>query len=335
MSKGGGKTQTVTQNNAPWSGAQPYINDVMAQGRNLYYGGSAPAFPSAPGVPAPSAVGVAGGTQGYADMLNGGANVFGAPAAAPTGVAGTPSTGISSQTNSLMNSIINQSQHDPLAAQAQSHLSKTLSGGFSNPFLSGAMGDAMDMARSKINSQFAGDNSGSSAHKEWLGRGITAAGLPFAQQSFENERARQMQAAGMAPGMAMPDLARLGTGLQVSQGRDQAPWDQLARYQQAISGYGGGNSTTQQPLHSTSAAQTIGTLGSLGMLGMMFSDVRLKTDIKKVGEQDGHNVYEFRYKGQPEKHVGVMAQEVLMKKPEAVHDIGGLLAVDYSKLGDK
>jgi hypothetical protein len=24
-----------------------------------------------------------------------------------------------------------------------------------------------------------------------------------------------------------------------------------------------------------------------------------------------------------------------MKKPEAVHDIGGLLAVDYSKLGDK
>jgi hypothetical protein len=242
-------------------------------------------------------------------------------------------TGISPLTSSLQNQLIRESGTDATAEQAQDHISKTLGGGYMNPYTSGAMGDAMDMAKSKINAQFGGDNFGNSAHQEWLGRGITAAGLPFAQQAFESERGRQMQAAGMAPQLAGAEVDRLGAGLQVSQGIDDAPWNQLQRFQQSLMGYGGGQ--TQQPLHSNTAAQTIGTLGSLGMLGMMMSDVRLKTDIQKVGENEGLNIYSFRYKGQPETHVGYMAQEVLMKKPEAVHDIGGLLAVDLNAVEGK
>jgi hypothetical protein len=243
-------------------------------------------------------------------------------------------TGISPTTNNLGTQFINESQQTPkIMGQAESQLGKTLTGGYLNPYTSGAMGDAMDMAKSKINAQFGGDNFGNSAHQEWLGRGITAAGLPFAQQAFESERGRQMQAAGMAPQLAGAEVDRLGAGLQVSQGIDDAPWNQLQRFQQSLMGYGGGQ--TQQPLHSNTAAQTIGTLGSLGMLGMMMSDVRLKTDIQKVGENEGLNIYSFRYKGQPETHVGYMAQEVLMKKPEAVHDIGGLLAVDLNAVEGK
>jgi hypothetical protein len=246
-------------------------------------------------------------------------------------------SGISPTTNNLGTQFINESQQTPkIMGQAESQLGKTLTGGYLNPYTSGAMGDAMDMAKSKINAQFGGDNFGNSAHQEWLGRGITAAGLPFAQQAFESERGRQMQAAGMAPELGMADLSRLGQGLQVSQQFDNDSWNQLQKYGSLLGAAGGGQTT--QPLYSNSAAQTFGTLGMLGSIFgpmVMASDVRLKTDIQKVGEKDGHNVYSYRYKGEPQTHVGVMAQEVLMKKPEAVHDIGGLLAVDYSKLGDK
>lgn len=242
-------------------------------------------------------------------------------------------TGISPRTNTLGTRFINEATGTPaLTNQTENFLSKTMAGGFSNPYTSGAMGDAMDMAKAKINAQFAGDNSGSSAHKEWLGRGITAAGLPFAQQSYESDMGRRMQAASMAPGLGMQELARLGQGLQVSQQFDDAPWNQLQRYGSLLQGAGGGQTT--QPVYRNSAAETIGTLGSLAMLGsFMFSDARLKTDIKKVGErEDGLGIYEYRYKGEPEKHIGLMAQEVLMKQPEAVEDIGGLLAVDYAKV---
>jgi hypothetical protein len=63
---------------------------------------------------------------------------------------------------------------------------------------------------------------------------------------------------------------------------------------------------------------TIGALGSVaGGLLTAFSDVRLKTDIKKVGtDEDGLNLYEFRYKGP--KFVGHLAQEVEQKFPDHV-----------------
>lgn len=75
---------------------------------------------------------------------------------------------------------------------------------------------------------------------------------------------------------------------------------------------------------------------SVAMMAMMaMSDKRLKTDIKKVGKTPGgHNKYSFRYKKDPEgvKRIGVMAQEVEKKNPEAVKVIGGYKAVDYSQI---
>lgn len=61
------------------------------------------------------------------------------------------------------------------------------------------------------------------------------------------------------------------------------------------------------------------------------SDVRLKTDITKIDEVDGINVYRFRYKNKPEVYEGVMAHEV-EHIPSAVIDINGFKHVDYSKL---
>lgn len=72
--------------------------------------------------------------------------------------------------------------------------------------------------------------------------------------------------------------------------------------------------------------------GNPGMAKLMFSDRRLKTDIEKVGKtDDGQKIYAFRYKGDKRMHLGLMAQEVERKTPDAVVDVAGFKAVDYSK----
>lgn len=75
--------------------------------------------------------------------------------------------------------------------------------------------------------------------------------------------------------------------------------------------------------------------GLFGVLGTaaMYSDRRLKTDIKKVGKtDDGQKIYAYRYKGDRRMHLGLMAQEVQRKKPEAVtKDALGFRMVDYGK----
>jgi hypothetical protein len=65
---------------------------------------------------------------------------------------------------------------------------------------------------------------------------------------------------------------------------------------------------------------------------MAVSDKALKTDIKRVGTSaQGFGVYEFRYKGHPQRVRGAMAQDVARIRPEAVsrHE-SGFLMVDYS-----
>lgn len=93
--------------------------------------------------------------------------------------------------------------------------------------------------------------------------------------------------------------------------------------------------TTSAPDNSGFAllGAALGTAGSLGAKALTASDRRLKTDIHKIGKlNDGSNVYSFVYKGDPNQrqHIGLMAQEVRKRTPEAVHKLpSGHLAVDY------
>src|SRR5688500_15645033 len=60
----------------------------------------------------------------------------------------------SGMTTNLQNLITRRAiQGSELNADAADHLQSTMSGAYSNPYASGAMSDAMDMARSKINAQ--------------------------------------------------------------------------------------------------------------------------------------------------------------------------------------
>jgi Chaperone of endosialidase len=66
---------------------------------------------------------------------------------------------------------------------------------------------------------------------------------------------------------------------------------------------------------------------------LALSDRRAKKDIKHVGVVKGQKVYEYRYKGQDSstpKTIGVMAQELMKIKPEAVvKGSDGMFRVDY------
>lgn len=81
-----------------------------------------------------------------------------------------------------------------------------------------------------------------------------------------------------------------------------------------------------------------GLMGMGGKIGaaalpLMFSDERLKENIEKVGKLDGHSLYRYNYKGNDKEHIGVMAQEVEKKRPDAVHKTaGGVRMVDYGAL---
>ncbi|MDG3577121.1 tail fiber domain-containing protein [Rhizobium sp. YJ-22] len=87
-------------------------------------------------------------------------------------------------------------------------------------------------------------------------------------------------------------------------------------------------------------AKSAGTGAILGGLASLFSlsDKTAKRDIKKVGKLKGHNLYEYRYRGEFDdgrKHIGVMAQEAEKKRPDAVRKgADGLRRVNYGALFD-
>ena len=64
------------------------------------------------------------------------------------------------------------------------------------------------------------------------------------------------------------------------------------------------------------------------------SDVRIKDNIKKIGTSiEGYNIYKFRYNNSTQEYIGVMAQEVQRKKPEAVAKLDNdTYMVDYSQI---
>lgn len=100
---------------------------------------------------------------------------------------------------------------------------------------------------------------------------------------------------------------------------------------------GAANMANQQIMQGRQLQQdarngTMQAIGQLGGAALMMSDRRLKTDIEKVGKlHNGLNVYAYRYIDGGPRHIGVMADEVQAVKPEAVAEVGGFLAVDYTE----
>ena len=100
------------------------------------------------------------------------------------------------------------------------------------------------------------------------------------------------------------------------------------QYQGQLASYNAQNQARQS---------TQGSLFGLAGAGLSayFSDIRLKYDISTVGAENGFPIYTFRYKGDPMavQYRGVMAQDVMETRPDAIIPVGNYMGVDYGKLG--
>jgi len=98
--------------------------------------------------------------------------------------------------------------------------------------------------------------------------------------------------------------------------------------------------TTTTPAQPNPWMQGLGLATSIAAMpvtggGSLFgnylsSDKRAKENIEPVGHlNDGQKIYKYNYKGDPHTQIGLIAQEVERKHPEAVGESNGLKTVNY------
>jgi hypothetical protein len=168
--------------------------------------------------------------------------------------------------------------------------------------------------------------------------------------ALANQNALQQQAAraqmsnqiaqnrmGAANSLMTGGAGQLGQGLQFGQAgvtAAGAPMDLFSRYSSSLNPFyslGQGNFAGTNGMNTVTGQNT--NQSGVNILPKL-SDVHAKEKIEYVGRKNGYKVYDFNYKGSPERYRGVMAQDIRRVKPEAV-TVGsdGFLRVDYSQLG--
>lgn len=94
----------------------------------------------------------------------------------------------------------------------------------------------------------------------------------------------------------------------------------------------GSQGTTTGGYTTSGQEGLVSQAGKIASLLSIFSDRRLKKNIKKVGFRKGLNVYEFEYKHEPGVYRGFMADEVERLYPEAVGMKSGYKTVNYGMI---
>lgn len=245
MDSGGGST-TSTGTNDPWGPQRGYLQDIFAQARDLQAKGPTSYYPGS------TVADQSPFTQQAIQRMAGSATNPG--------------------------SLTNQS-----LAQWQ----KTVNGDYlsadSNPYLKGAVDKVLGDVQGRVNSQFGtygGNNFGSSGHQEWLGRNLAETALPIYAQNYQQERARQVNASQLGPGMEAAGWQGLNQAGAATDAYGQkqidaakarfdfgqtSPWDTLQRYQSAISGNYGGIQSQSNPYFGANPLLNALGAGSAGL----------------------------------------------------------------------
>jgi hypothetical protein len=168
---------------------------------------------------------------------------------------------------------------------------------------------------------------------------LANAGINTAQAIGGNMQ-QALAGAGLLPSLGMaPSMAQW----QVANQLQQQPFANAQPGLAAAMGLGGMGGTTtanqtqtgiQKPAENQ-FSNLIGDIsGIAGTIGSLWpkSDRRAKTDIKDIGRtHDDQKIYSFRFKGSPTHQIGMMADEVEKKTPQAVAtDPAGLKHVSYN-----
>ena len=228
-------------------------------------------------------------------------------------------TSATSPQNTIANTqaFLNPFTQNVLGAQQaiqQQQQGQALSGVAGNAIANNALGgDRVGVAQAQTLGQLQLANNAANA-------GTLQQGYSQALQAAQNTAGQQLQGAGLSgtQGSTSANTGQLSQQQSQTLGQTQSDTSQA----QAQAGVGNGSSTT---------TQNPGALGYAGLGLGILSDERAKEGVEKIGESfDKQGIYKFRYKGEPETHIGFLAQEVEKHHPEAVHQTGGgLKLVDY------
>jgi hypothetical protein len=165
------------------------------------------------------------------------------------------------------------------------------------------------------------------------GLGSQLAGL--GQQGFVQGTTTAQQLAGLGTGAQTAALqgAQAQTAAGTLQQQTQQAGD-TAQYQQYLQQQGYPFQVAQflAGIAEGTGALSGSTTTTTQPAGFFSSDERLKTNVKEIGKtNDGQKIYSYKYKGDDRTQIGLMAQDVEKKHPNAVGLMGGYKTVDYKK----
>lgn len=182
-------------------------------------------------------------------------------------------------------------------------------------------------------------NFGLTQQQQAFGQQQQAGSQNFNQQmqagQYQNQM-RQQQLAEMLQkrGMTLNEINALMSGQQVQNpnfaGYNQATMAPGTDYMGAAKN----QYAADMDSYNARQAQSGQTMSAgIGALAMMFSDARVKRNIRRIGRHPrGFGVYRYRYVGEAGERVGVIAQEVRRYAPELVDNVRGVLRVNYAAL---
>ncbi|AGF74954.1 putative membrane protein [Bartonella australis AUST/NH1] len=332
--------QKVTQTNAPPAWAANNLKTASADALNLYNQGIG---------------GNAYQGERHADLSDATKNAI---------------NGLKNAANQYNNPTFNQGLNAP--TQSYNNLLNMAKGNFigSNNKFNDALNNALSKTSDAINQSMAGAGRyGSGAHTGVLTDELGALATKAAAQQYNQDVSNMMNANQMIDrslydqvnaanafyqGQSNAQKNALQGGMVQDANRqhaldanrekwteeDNQAWNRLEKLLQvgttAAGNYGTKTensktipSITKDPLQDLQ--RVLGLVG--GVIGL--SDARVKENVVRVGEKNGYPLYDFNYKGDPQRYRGVMAQDLVRLNPAAVYVNvkTKLLHVDYNKIG--
>lgn len=150
-----------------------------------------------------------------------------------------------------------------------------------------------------------GEGANTASELAGLGSGAQSAGLAGSQAQIAAGTVQQQTQQAQDTAQYNQFLQQQSYPFQVAQF--------LANIAEGTGALSGSTTTTQQP-------------------GGFFSDERLKEDMEPIGKTfDGQTIYRYKMKGDSRDRIGLSAQKVERKHPDAVGLAGGFRYVDYGK----
>lgn len=229
--------------------------------------------------------------------------------------------------------VLGQTLNNPNLAAANSYNQDVLGGKYlsGNPYLDQQIANTNSSVANGVNGAIGTRGlTGGSAQSQILARELAKNESNLRYTDYSNERSRMDSAVGQATGLASAGNQGIATLLAYLTGTAQLPQSVASQYAGGLNSLWGNSQTTTQS-KSPGLTDAIG----LGLsAASIFSDRRLKTNIRKVGEEaDGLGIYDYRYVWGGPMQRGVMADEVAKLRPWALGEpLAGYMRVNYAAL---